>query len=131
MLLLLCHYVTDNYWSNGDVPQQCLKCLSDGRQTAWYTAGAWDFSLFHYDLIITVVHPASYPEDTGGSFPGLKQPECESDHSPSSTFDVKVKNAWICIHTPSLVFKTCYFCAKSIYSTCSLHSSHLVTKHSG
>jgi len=110
---------------------QCLECLRDGRQTARYTAATWDFSPFHCDLITTLAHPAAYPEDTGGSFPGLKQPGCEFDNSPSSTFDVKVKSVWICIHTPSLVCKTCYSCAESIYGTCTLHSSHLVTKYSG
>jgi hypothetical protein len=71
------------------------------------------FPVFHCDLIRTAAHPPSYPEDTGKSFPGLKHPGCEFEHSPSYTFDTKVKSAWICIHTPSFVLKTCYSYAES------------------
>jgi hypothetical protein len=37
-------------------------------------------------------HPASYPIGIRGSFPGLKRPGREADHSPPSS--AKVKNAW-------------------------------------
>jgi hypothetical protein len=36
--------------------------------------------------------PASYPMGTRGSFPWVKRPEREADHSPPSS--AKVKNAW-------------------------------------
>jgi hypothetical protein len=48
---------------------------SDGIATGW-TAGvrfpskARDFSLFHNLQTGSGAHPASYPMDTGGSFPG-------------------------------------------------------------
>jgi len=34
------------------------------------------------------VHPASYPTETRGSFPGVKQPGREADHSPPSSAEV-------------------------------------------
>jgi len=37
-------------------------------------------------------HPPSYAMGTGCSFPGVKRPEREADHSPPSI--AKVKNAW-------------------------------------
>jgi hypothetical protein len=37
-------------------------------------------------------HSASYPIGTGGSFPGTKRPERETDHSFKSS--AKVKSVW-------------------------------------
>jgi hypothetical protein len=37
-------------------------------------------------------HPASYPIGIRGYFPGVKRPECEADHSPPSSDEVK--NEW-------------------------------------
>jgi hypothetical protein len=34
-------------------------------------------------------HTASYQMDTRGSFPGVKRPEREADHSPTSSTEVK------------------------------------------
>jgi hypothetical protein len=34
-------------------------------------------------------HPASYPMGTRASFPGVKQPGREADHSPPSSAEVK------------------------------------------
>jgi hypothetical protein len=34
-------------------------------------------------------HPASYPMVTGGSFPGVKRPGREADHSPPASVEVK------------------------------------------
>jgi hypothetical protein len=35
------------------------------------------------------VHPTSYTMGTGGSFPGLKRPGREDDHSPPTSAEVK------------------------------------------
>jgi hypothetical protein len=43
------------------------------------------------------VHPDSYPIDTGGSFPGVKRPEREADHSPPNA---EVMNVWCYTSTP-------------------------------
>jgi hypothetical protein len=43
-------------------------------------------------------HPASYPMGTRGSFPGVKPPGREADHSPPSS--AGVKNAWSYTSTP-------------------------------
>jgi hypothetical protein len=48
------------------------------------------------------VHPVSYPMCTGGSFPGVKRPGCEADHSPSTS--AEVKKMWICTSTPPYAF---------------------------
>jgi hypothetical protein len=44
-------------------------------------------------------HPASYPMRTGGSFPGVKRPRREADHSPAAS--AEVKKIWIYTTTPS------------------------------
>jgi hypothetical protein len=38
-------------------------------------------------------HPASYPINTGSSFPGVKPPEHEADHSPPRNAEVKHDDA--------------------------------------
>jgi hypothetical protein len=45
-------------------------------------------------------HPASYPMDTGGSFPGRKAVRREADHSPPSSAEIK-ECVELCLHFPS------------------------------
>jgi hypothetical protein len=53
-------------------------------------AGAGNFSLRHSVQTGSGAHPASYPMGgTRGSFPGVKRPGCEADHSPPSSAEVK------------------------------------------
>jgi hypothetical protein len=47
------------------------------------------FSLFYSVQTSSGAHPASNPIDSGGSFPGIKRPGREADHSPSSSAEVK------------------------------------------
>jgi hypothetical protein len=49
-----------------------------------------------------VRHPASYPMGTRDSFPGVKRPGREADHSPPSS--AEVKNAWSYTSIPQYVF---------------------------
>jgi hypothetical protein len=44
-------------------------------------------------------HPASYPMSTAGSFPELKRPWRETDHSPSSTLRSSVVDLYL--HSPT------------------------------
>jgi hypothetical protein len=44
-------------------------------------------------------HPTSYPVDTEGSYPGVKRPGREADHSPPTS--AEVKKMWIYTCTPS------------------------------
>jgi hypothetical protein len=44
------------------------------------------------------VHPTSCPMGTGGSFPGVKWPVREADHSPLAS--AEVRKMWIYISTP-------------------------------
>jgi hypothetical protein len=46
------------------------------------------------------IAPASYPMGTGGSFPGVKRPGREADHSPPSS--AEVKNSWSYTSTPPI-----------------------------
>ncbi|PNF25415.1 hypothetical protein B7P43_G08793 [Cryptotermes secundus] len=48
------------------------------------------------------VHPISYPRRTGGSFPGVKRPGLEADHSPPTS--AEIKKMWIYTSTPPYVF---------------------------
>jgi hypothetical protein len=54
-----------------------------------FPAGAGNFSLHHRVQNGSGAHPASYPMGTRGSFPGVKRPVCEADHSPPSSAEVK------------------------------------------
>jgi hypothetical protein len=63
-------------------------------------AGAEKFSLYHLIQTGSGGHPASYPLDTMGSFPGVKRPGREADHSPPS--NAEIKNAWSYTSTPPL-----------------------------
>jgi hypothetical protein len=60
------------------------------------------FSLLHVVQTGSGVHPTSYPMGTGGSFPGVKRPGRESDHSPPTT--AEVKKMWIYTSTPPYAF---------------------------
>jgi hypothetical protein len=48
------------------------------------------------------VHPTSYPMGTEGSFPGVKRPGREGDHSPPAT--AEVKKMWIYTFTTPYAF---------------------------
>jgi hypothetical protein len=48
------------------------------------------------------VHPTSYTAGTGGSFPGVKRPGREADHSPPTS--AEVKKIWIYTSTPPYAF---------------------------
>jgi hypothetical protein len=61
-----------------------------------------DLSLLHVVQTGSGTHPASNPMGTGGSFPGVKRPGREVDHSPPSS--AEVKNTWSYISTPPYVF---------------------------
>jgi hypothetical protein len=67
-----------------------------------FLAGAGNFSLHHRVQNGSEAHPASYPMVTRGSFPGVKRPGREADHSPPSS--AEVKNAWSYTSTPQFVF---------------------------
>jgi hypothetical protein len=49
-------------------------------------------------------HPAFYPVGTGTSFPRVKRPEREDDHSPPTS--VEVKKTWVYTPTPPYPFMT-------------------------
>jgi hypothetical protein len=57
-----------------------------------FLAGAGNSYVLHCVHTISGAHQASCPMGTRGSFLGVKQPDCEADHMPSSS--AEVKNAW-------------------------------------
>jgi hypothetical protein len=61
-----------------------------------------EFSLLQVVQTGSGVHPTSYPMGTGGSFPGVKRPGREADHSPPSS--AEVKKMWIYTSTPPYAF---------------------------
>jgi hypothetical protein len=61
-----------------------------------------EFSLLHVVQTGSRTHPASYPMGTGDSFPEVKQPGREADHSPPTNADVK--RMWVYTSTPPQVF---------------------------
>jgi hypothetical protein len=60
------------------------------------------FSLRHHTQTGSGAHPVSYLMGTGGSYPRVKQPEGEGDHSPH--FGAEVKKLWSCTYPSSYVF---------------------------
>jgi hypothetical protein len=50
---------------------------------------SWEFFLDHRVQTGSGTNPHSYPVDTRGSFPGIKLPASEADHSPPSSSEVK------------------------------------------
>jgi hypothetical protein len=68
-------------------------------------AGAGNFSLLHSVKTGSGAHSASYPMGTGGFLPGIKRPEREAYHPPSSR--AEVKNAWSYTSNPKYVFMAC------------------------
>jgi hypothetical protein len=60
-----------------------------------------DLTPLHIIQTDSGAHPASYTVCTGGSFPGIKWPKYEAEHSlPTSA---EVKNTWIYTSTPPYV----------------------------
>jgi hypothetical protein len=57
-----------------------------------HPAGAENFSLHHRVKTGSGTHPASYSIGTRVSFPGVRRPGRESDHSPPSS--AEVRNEW-------------------------------------
>jgi hypothetical protein len=76
--------------------------LDDQGSRVRYPAGAGNFSLHHRVQNGSGAHPASYTMGTRDSFPGVKRPGREADHSPPSS--AEVKNAWSYISTPQYAF---------------------------
>jgi len=59
-----------------------------------------NFSLHYHFQTSCGAHPASHPVCTRNIFPGVKQPVCEANHSPTS--NAKVKNVWSYTSVPPI-----------------------------
>jgi hypothetical protein len=62
--------------------------LDDRGSRVLFPAGAGNFSLHHRFQNGSGAHPASYPMGIRGSFPGVKRPVREADHSLLSSAEV-------------------------------------------
>jgi hypothetical protein len=71
--------------------------LDDRMSGVRIPAMAENFSVHHHVQNGSGIHPPSYPMGIGSSFPGVKRPGREADHSPPTS--VEVKNAWSYIST--------------------------------
>jgi hypothetical protein len=72
--------------------------LDDRGSRVRFPAGTGNFSLHYRVQNGSEAHPASYPMGTRGSFPGVKRPGREADHSPP--ISAEIKNAWSYTSTP-------------------------------
>jgi hypothetical protein len=63
--------------------------LDDRGSRVRLPAGAGNISLHHRVQTGSGSHPSSYPMGARGSFPGVKRPRHEADHSPPSSAKVK------------------------------------------
>jgi hypothetical protein len=61
-----------------------------------------EFLFLHVVQTDSGVHPTSYAVGTGGSFPGVKPPGREADHSPPTS--AEVKKTWVYTSTLSYIF---------------------------
>jgi len=62
--------------------------------------GAGNFSLHHGVQNGSKAHPAGYPMETMGSYPGVKRLGRQADHSPPSS--AAVKNVWRYASSPPI-----------------------------
>jgi hypothetical protein len=76
--------------------------LDDRGSRVRFPAVVGNFSLHHRVQSGSGAHSAFYPMGTRGSFPGVKRPGREADHSPPAR--AAVKNAWSYTSTPKYVF---------------------------
>jgi hypothetical protein len=74
--------------------------LDDQGSRVRFLAGAGNFSLHHRVQNGSGAHPPSYPMGTRCSFPGVKRPGREADHSPPSSAEVK-EWAELYLHFPN------------------------------
>jgi hypothetical protein len=74
--------------------------LDDRGSRVRFPARAGNFSLHHRVQNGSEAHPASYPVGTGSSFPGVKRPGREADHSPPSSTEVK-ECVELYLHSPN------------------------------
>jgi hypothetical protein len=74
--------------------------LDDQSSRVRFPAAVGNFSLHHRVQNGAEAHPASYLFGTRGSFPGVKLPEREADHSSPSS--AEVKNACSYTSTPPI-----------------------------
>jgi hypothetical protein len=61
-----------------------------------------EFSLLHVAQTGSGVHPNYYPMGTGASFPGVKPPGREANHSLPA--NAELKKMWIYTSTPPYAF---------------------------
>jgi hypothetical protein len=80
--------------------------LDDRGSRVRFPAEAGNFSLRHRVQNGSGAHPPSYPVDTKGSFPEVKRPGGEADHSPPSRAEVKNARSYTSI--PQYVFMAWY-----------------------
>jgi hypothetical protein len=71
--------------------------LDDRGVGVWVLMGQ-EFALLHVVQTGSEAHPTSYPMGTGDSFPRVKRPGCEADHSPPT--NAEVKKTWTYTSTP-------------------------------
>jgi hypothetical protein len=77
--------------------------LDDGGSRVRFPAGAWNFSIHLHAQNGSGAHPAPYPMGKRGSFPGVKRPGHEADHSPPSSTEVK-ECVKLYLHFPNTPF---------------------------
>jgi hypothetical protein len=73
--------------------------LDDGGSRVRFLAGAGNFSPHYGVQNSSGAHPASYPMGTRDSFPGVKRPGNEADHSLPSSAEVK-EYVKLYLHSP-------------------------------
>jgi hypothetical protein len=76
--------------------------LWTGRSGLRYPTGTGNFSLRHRLQTDSGAHSASYPVGTTCSFPGVKWPGLEADHSPPSNAEVKNERSYTSSPPPRL-----------------------------
>jgi hypothetical protein len=74
--------------------------LDDRSSRVRFPAGAGNFSLHQRVKNGFGAHPASYPLGGRGSFPGVKRPGREADHSSPSSAEVK-EYVKLYLHSPN------------------------------
>jgi hypothetical protein len=104
--------------------------LDDWGSRVRFPVEAGNFYLHHRVENGSGAHPASYPMGTGGSFPGVKRPGREADHSPPFSAEVE---EWVelYLHSPNTPsWRGAQLKAQGqLYLFCIGHLAPLMLKH--
>jgi hypothetical protein len=99
---VIIHCVTDIIEENKKIMKITLWNICHNRISFYFSTQCGPFRNKTFPAVYPGNHPTSYTMGTGSSFPGVKLPGREVDHSTPTS--AEVKKMWIYISTPPYAF---------------------------